>query len=236
MARVYGQESKPTSNQNWSGLTPREVEDLHKNDDVDTRPEAHHHTIGSGPNQAAPGSLVARVDAIDGQGESPGTGGEINPAGSIVLFAGNTEPSGWGFADGAAISRAANPKLFAAIGTTYGDGNGSTTFNKPNLKGRIPVGRDTTQTEFDTLGETGGAKTHDHPLTGGTAYAELGIGSGTIAAHRVTAPYTSDARKPVSGSLNSGGSETNAVGVTGDTDAASTLQPYIVLNYIIKLG
>ena len=60
--------------------------------------------------------------------------------------------------DGRAVSRSDYSELFAVIGTTYGSGDGSTTFNLPNLKGRVPVGKDSSQTEFDTIGETGGSK------------------------------------------------------------------------------
>ena len=52
------------------------------------------------------------------------------------------------------MNRTTYANLFAAIGTTYGAGNGTTTFTLPNLKGKVPVGRDSAQTEFDTLGET----------------------------------------------------------------------------------
>lgn len=86
----------------------------------------------------------------------PGTG----PTGSIAMFAGASAPAGHLLCDGSAISRSAYSALFGVVGTTYGAGDGSTTFNLPNLQGKIPVGRDSTQTEFDTLGETGGAKTH----------------------------------------------------------------------------
>lgn len=82
------------------------------------------------------------------------------PTGSINAWATNTAPTGWQLCDGTAVSRTTFSALFAVIGTTYGSGNGSTTFNLPNLKGRVLVGRDAAQTEFDTLGETGGAKTH----------------------------------------------------------------------------
>jgi len=83
------------------------------------------------------------------------------PAGTIVQYGGATAPSGWALCDGATYSRtnATYSRLFAAIGTTYGAGDGTTTFEVPNLKGRIPVGYDATQIEFDTLAETGGAKT-----------------------------------------------------------------------------
>lgn len=82
------------------------------------------------------------------------------PTGSINAWSTNTAPTGWQLCDGTAVSRTTYAALFAVIGTTYGAGDGTTTFNLPNLKGRAIVGRDSAQTEFDTLGETGGAKTH----------------------------------------------------------------------------
>ena len=82
------------------------------------------------------------------------------PAGVITQYGGASAPTGWLLCQGQAISRsnALYTRLFAAISTTYGAGDGTTTFNVPNLQGRIPVGRDSTQTEFDALGETGGSK------------------------------------------------------------------------------
>jgi microcystin-dependent protein len=82
------------------------------------------------------------------------------PTGSINAWSTNTAPTGWQLCDGTEVSRTTYAALFAVIGTTYGAGDGSTTFNLPNLKGRAIVGRDAAQTEFDVLGETGGAKTH----------------------------------------------------------------------------
>jgi microcystin-dependent protein len=67
------------------------------------------------------------------------------PAGVITQFGGATAPSGWVLCDGTAYSRTVTyNNLFTAIGTAYGVGDGSTTFNVPNLKGRVPVGQDTT--------------------------------------------------------------------------------------------
>lgn len=82
------------------------------------------------------------------------------PTGSINAWSTNTAPTGWQLCDGTAVSRTTYAALYAVIGTTYGAGDGSTTFNLPNLKGRVIVGRDAAQTEFDSLAETGGAKTH----------------------------------------------------------------------------
>jgi hypothetical protein len=63
-----------------------------------------------------------------------------SPAGIVSAFAGKTAPSGWLKCDGSAVSRTTYATLFAAIGTLYGAGDGSTTFNLPNLTGRVPFG------------------------------------------------------------------------------------------------
>ena len=91
------------------------------------------------------------------------------PPGSITAFAGSTEPVGWLFCYGQQISRASYAALFAVIGTTYGVGDGSTTFNLPDLRGRIPLTKDNmggtsanrvTAAAADTLGGSGGAENH----------------------------------------------------------------------------
>ena len=67
------------------------------------------------------------------------------PAGVITQFGGSTAPTGWVLCDGTAYSRTVTyNNLFTAVGVAYGAGDGSTTFNVPNLKGRVPVGQDTT--------------------------------------------------------------------------------------------
>lgn len=92
----------------------------------------------------------------------PVNGPGLVPVGTVISTALSATISGWLLCDGSNVSRTTYADLFAAIGTTYGSGDGSTTFGVPNLKGRIPVGRDAAQIEFDTLGETGGAKAHTH--------------------------------------------------------------------------
>ncbi len=86
----------------------------------------------------------------------------IMPAGVINIFAGSIAPDGYLICDGREVSRTEYADLFAVIGTAYGEGDGSTTFNLPDLQSRIPVGI-STEPEFDELGKTGGAK--DHALT-----------------------------------------------------------------------
>ncbi|WP_349305003.1 phage tail protein [Neisseria sp. Marseille-Q6792] len=64
------------------------------------------------------------------------------PSGAVMYFAGQTAPTGWLKANGAAVSRTAYAALFAAIGTTYGTGDGRTTFNLPDLRGEFIRGWD----------------------------------------------------------------------------------------------
>lgn len=71
--------------------------------------------------------------------------------GEIRAWTTGTAPSGFVLCDGTAISRTTYANLFAVIGTVYGAGNGSTTFNVPNLKGKVVAGFDSGQAEFDTL-------------------------------------------------------------------------------------
>ena len=150
--------------------------------------------------------------------------------GMIVLDAGLAIPDGFLLCDGSAVSRTTYDNLFGAIGTTYGSGDGSTTFNLPNLKGKVAVGQDTGQTEFDVLGETGGVKTHTLTESempshthGFTNLRGLGTGSQTTGYSGITAgnDTSSTATPVITASTGSGSSHQN-------------LQPYIVLNYLIK--
>ena len=68
--------------------------------------------------------------------------GSSVPPGAFVFFAMNTAPTGWLKANGAAISRTTFSALFDAIGTTFGAGDGSTTFNLPDMRGEFPRGWD----------------------------------------------------------------------------------------------
>lgn len=154
------------------------------------------------------------------------------PPGTVTPYAGATAPSNWVLCDGSAISRTTYADLFAILGTTYGAGDGSTTFNVPNLKGRVPVGLDSTQTEFDARGETGGAKTHT--LTA-AEQASMSIYYGTpspadqyrVGAGGALGGYVG----PGVSSVNNGYGSLTALGGGG---AHNNLQPYITLNYIIK--
>ena len=77
------------------------------------------------------------------------------PAGIIMPFAGTVAPEGYLFCDGSAVSRTTYATLFDVIGTTFGAGDGSSTFNVPDLSGRVPLGVSSTH----LLGTTGGSET-----------------------------------------------------------------------------
>ena len=85
-------------------------------------------TTGNVPQFTATGS-------IEDSGENPTSLG--SPSGSVIAFAGTSAPDGWYLCQGQEISRATNSSLFSAIGTTFGSGDGSTTFNLPDLRGEF---------------------------------------------------------------------------------------------------
>lgn len=181
--------------------------------------------------------------------------------GMMIDYAGATAPSGWLIADGSAISRTTYADLFAAIGTTHGPGDGSTTFNIPDARTRVSVGKHTSGT-FSVLGAKAGvesanlainelpAHTHavsgtaaDHTHSAGTLKFSLinggaGGGSGNTAVMATSTGFGVGAMSGNTGGSNSGalavsGSAATISGYTGQT-ALSKLQPYIVLNKLIK--
>ena len=98
------------------------------------------------------------IDANLGNAPVAGEGnwipiGELHtPPGTIVAWAGSASPSGWLLCAGTAISRTANARLFSFIGTTYGAGDGATTFNIPNLIDRVPIGAGTLAEQGEKIG------------------------------------------------------------------------------------
>ena len=116
----------------------------------------------------------------------------LTPTGSLVVFAGVAAPTGWLMCNGVVVSRTTYAALFGVISTTYNTGGeAGTDFRLPDLLGRVPVGRDAGQTEFDTLGETGGAKTQALTIAQLPSHSHGGNTAGHNTNHTHQAPYIS---------------------------------------------
>lgn len=87
---------------------------------------------------------------------------EARHVGSMEFIAYTSPDTGWLLCNGQAVSRVTYATLFAKIGILYGAGDGSTTFNVPNLTGRLPIGIDASVTALNTLGKTAGSWDHTH--------------------------------------------------------------------------
>lgn len=153
---------------------------------------------------------------------------------TVQMWAGliATIPDGWLQCDGAAVSRSTYAELFTAIGTTYGAGNGTTTFNLPNLTGRFPRGA------VAEPGPTGGADTHTHGLTDAVADLRYAAGGTVMAGRTRTSPSSRALSFDIGGitmadrvtDLNSSA----GIALTGDTNSASNIPAYLSMLYIIK--
>lgn len=191
-------------------------------------------TGGSIPYQSAADTTVLLANGTAGQvltsagttlAPSWATATSV-PAGSLFPFAAATAPSGYLLCDGSAVSRATYATLFGVVGTTYGVGDGSTTFNLPDLQGRVAVGKNSGT--FTTIGASGGEETHVLTIPELAAHTH-GPGDGTNFVFQKTSGGTS-----LSGSSNNFTIATAVTGSTGSGTAHNNLQPYLVLTYIIK--
>tara|TARA_R100001224_G_scaffold108631_1_gene85179 strand:- start:1947 stop:2501 length:555 start_codon:yes stop_codon:yes gene_type:complete len=167
------------------------------------------------------------------------TGIEGIPTATIVPWSSSSVPSGFLECDGSAVSRSTYSALFAIVGTTYGTGDGATTFNVPNLADNVCVGKSNNK----ALASTGGANT----------VTSTGNVGGTTGAHTLTTSELPSHTHPQGNaggpggnrdgyapnpartdSTGSGSSHSHNMSATFTGDATSVLQPYLTLIYIIK--
>jgi microcystin-dependent protein len=174
----------------------------------------------------------------------------IVPSGSIFPYGGTSEPLGYLFCYGQEINRITYSDLFSAIGTTYGTGDGSTTFNLPDIRGRVVAGKDdmggssanrlTGQTggvDGDVLGGAGGGETVtllDANMPSGVGIdSNLLLNESTVdnAANSLV-PTSSYPSYPKVATVSA--SDTTVFDSSGSDTPANIVQPTLILNYIIK--
>lgn len=144
---------------------------------IATIPTANLDNDGDSPKLAR-ADLLAAVQALNAMIQNGGV-----PTGSVQAFAGATAPTGWLLSYGQAVSRSTYSDLFAVIGTTYGAGDGSTTFNLPDLRGRAVAGD-------DDMGGTAANRLQVSTTittTSGSASATVGSATGLAIGMRVVA-------------------------------------------------
>jgi len=171
------------------------------------------------------------------------------PVGTVSAYAGSSAPTGWLVCDGSAVSRTTYAGLFAIIGETYGAGDSVTTFNVPDLEGRVIAGLEATATRLTsgvsgvdggTLGASGGDQSQQqHTHTGSTGYES------NDHTHSFTGGYSVICIGNAYAVMYQSGGSTSTGGVSANHTHAITMdntgsgssenvQPTLVMNYIIK--
>jgi microcystin-dependent protein len=186
---------------------------------------------------------ILEKEALVGYPGSPSTSNKyltqsFLPSGSITMYGGAAAPTGWLLCDGSAVSRTTYSALFSAIGSLYGNGNATTTFNVPDLRGRVPVGAGT--------GAGGGLKGAGTVPSGGSVLSEWTPGlwfgeekhtqtEAELAAHthpaQITTGSTSTGLPTITAVANSA---TFNTGSTGSSTPFNVIQPMMVVSFIIK--
>lgn len=167
----------------------------------------------------------------NGAGAAPSWGSAGGVTGSISMFPVATPPTGYLLCDGSAVSRSTYSALFALIGTTFGAGNGSSTFNLPDYRDRMPIGAGTTYVNTSTGGSANAiVVSHTHTITDPghshavTFVSQLGGGGGGA-----------DVNGSVSGAK---GTTTATTGITlastGSSGTNANLPPYFGIYFMIK--
>jgi len=173
------------------------------------------------------------------------TGIEGIPTATIVPWSSSSVPTGFLECNGAAVSRSTYSALFAIVGTTYGAGDGASTFNLPDLQDNVAMGKSGTK----ALASTGGANTVTSTGNIGGTTANATLSTGQLASHSHTSgtagpnhrapqypnfPTFTTGGSGNTGSTGSGTGHQHNMSANFTGDATSVVQPYLTIIYIIK--
>jgi len=223
-----------------------------------------HHHVTNGQNDGAPVNALDVLNAPAGNITKTNVQDAINqlqalvsaviPPGSIFPYAAPTAPEGFLLCYGQEVSRITYSNLFAAIDITYGSGDGSTTFNVPDLRGRALIGLDNmggtsadnvTNDEGDVLGGTGGEENHtittdETPSHHHTLYSNNGEHSTTngyrdgLGAIGGDNGVGSDYPVGTSSYYNANSNGVQYVASSGGGSSHNNMQPWMAVNYIMR--
>jgi microcystin-dependent protein len=163
-------------------------------------------------------------------------GFEIVPSGSIIAFGGAAAPdAGWLLCDGSNVSRTTYARLFAAISTAYGTGDGSSTFGLPDLRDRVLLGKGSNN---GTVGTETGSAAASSVITNATNTTGTGTtGSTTAGRTNTTGTFATSAKDSATGTAltdNVNAAHTHTIPGLSIPALATTL-PSSVVNFIIKI-
>ncbi len=172
--------------------------------------------------------------------------GEIT--GTIKLWSAAAAPSGYLLCDGSAVSRTTYAALFAVCGTTFGSGDGSSTFNLPDLRGRAPIGvgtGDASDATAHTLGEKEGTErhamieaempSHTHAVTDPGHEHGPDIGTAFLVNSAGALEYPGGGGTADESATTSTETTGITLGTTGSGLAHPNMQPSLTVNFIIKV-
>ena len=174
-----------------------------------------------------------------------GGGGDTLPIGAMLPYGNNTPPENWLICDGSEVSRTTYAELFNVIGTSYGSGDGSTTFNLPDKKGRVSVGLDENDNDFNVIGKKIGEKTvtlthstmpshaHNESALSGYGYPNNWVGNDANTPDNNIKIYTSGGYVNNTNWTGKSGYQ-NQTSLTGGGQPHNNIQPSEVDCWIIK--
>lgn len=157
------------------------------------------------------------------------------PIGSITMFGAADAPEGWLICDGKEVSRGQYGELFNVIGTTFGNGDGASTFNLPDFRGNSPIGKKS----LDNLGDAIGSASHTHTLSDdGRALLRTVSGSHELRYRAISGVTSWTDTQTITGITVAASATSNTVGteLAGSTDSGDSYHPSLVVHFIIYAG